>query len=117
MLRLAEDDSAPAEGSASWGGQSALDLYPGLRRLQSGSHAKPGRRSSGDVTRSRSVSVRASLTLEAEATKTPEITPLDIVHDEKQKEKHAKHQFFRSLLFTWTGRAKIQLHLGSLCPT
>ncbi len=31
-------------------------------------------------------------------TKTPEIKPFDIVNDEKQKEKHAAHQFFRSLL-------------------
>ena len=51
MLRLAEDDRADAEGAASWGVQSALDLYPRLRGLQSGAHAKPGRRSSGGVSR------------------------------------------------------------------
>ena len=40
--------------------QSALDIYPGLRRLQSGAHAKPGRRSFGGVSRGRRVSDRAS---------------------------------------------------------
>ena len=60
MLRLAEDDRAHAEGSASWGWQSALDLYSRLRRLQSGAHAKPGRRGSGGVSRGRRVSVTAS---------------------------------------------------------
>jgi len=36
--------------------------------------------------------------LDPRAIKTPEIKPFDIVNDEKQKEKHAAHQFFRSLL-------------------
>ena len=60
MLRLAEDDCADAEGAASRSLQSGLDLYLRLRRLQSGAHAKPGRRSSGGVSRGRRVSSGAS---------------------------------------------------------
>ncbi len=39
MFRLAEDRRADGEGAASRGEQSALDIYSGLRRLQSGAHA------------------------------------------------------------------------------
>jgi Transposase DDE domain len=42
------------------GKQSALDIYPRVRRLQSGANAKPDRRSSGGVSRSRGVSPAAS---------------------------------------------------------
>ena|SRR6266568_2122578 len=42
------------------GGQSALDIYLRLRRLQSGAHAKPGGRSTGGVSRGRRVSPAAS---------------------------------------------------------
>jgi hypothetical protein len=52
--------SAHAEGSASRGEQSALDLYSGLRGLQLGANAKPGRRSSGGLSRGRRVSLTAS---------------------------------------------------------
>jgi hypothetical protein len=76
MLRLVENDSADAEGSTSLGEQSTLDLYPRLRRLQSGARAKPGCRSSGGISRDRRVSPGA---LEPETTKTPEIKPLDII--------------------------------------
>jgi hypothetical protein len=97
MLWLAEDDRAHGQGSASRGEQSALDIYPRLRRLQSGAHAKPGRRSSGGV-RSEPRCVSSRIELEAEATKTPEIKPFNIVNDEQQKEKPASNQFFGSLL-------------------
>jgi len=36
--------------------------------------------------------------LDREAQKTPEINPLDITHDKKQKEKRRVDQFFSSLL-------------------
>jgi hypothetical protein len=42
--------------------------------------------------------VFSNIELEPRATKTPEIKPFDIIHDEQQKEKHAASQFFRSLL-------------------
>ena len=95
MFRLAEDNSAHAEGSASRGGQSALDIYPRLCRLQSGANAKPDRRSSG---KSQSRCVSGSIELEPEATKTPEIKPLNLINDEQYKEEPAANQFFRSLV-------------------
>ena len=97
MLRLAEDDCADAEGAASRRLQSGLDFYLRLRRLQSGAHAKPDRRSSGGVSPGRRVSAGAS-ELDSEGHKTPEIKPFDISNHEKQKEKHAANQFFSSLL-------------------
>ena len=51
MLWLVEDDCADAESASPWGLQSGLDLYLRLRGLQSGAHAKLGRRSSGGVSR------------------------------------------------------------------
>src|SRR6187200_2765733 len=68
MLRLAEDHCAPEKGAPSRGVQSTLDLYSRLRRLQSGAHAKSGRRSSGGISRGRSVS-RPSLISALEAEK------------------------------------------------
>jgi len=59
MFRLAEDDRAHAQAAASWSLQSELGLYPGLRRLQSGTHAKSEHCSSG-VSRGQSVSRVAS---------------------------------------------------------
>ena len=97
MLRLAEDDRADAQGAPSRGVQSALDFYLRLRRLQSGAHAKSGRRSFGGVSRGRSVSAGA-LQAQPPAGKTPKIDLFDTVNDEKQKEKHAASQFFSSLL-------------------
>jgi len=46
MFRLAEDRRPDAQGAPSRAVQSPLDLYPCLRCLQSGAHAKSGRRSS-----------------------------------------------------------------------
>ena len=97
MLRLAEDNCADAEGAASRSLQSALDLHSGVRGLQSGAHAKPGRSSSSGVTQNRGVVFR-SMELNPEDTKTPEITLFEIINDEKRKENHVKDQFFRSLL-------------------
>jgi len=59
----AEDDSVAAEGSASRTAQSALDLYPCLRRLRSGTPAKPAVQ-----TASTSVSRRIELEPTMEAT-------------------------------------------------
>jgi Phage integrase, N-terminal SAM-like domain len=59
VLRLAEDDCPNAQGAPSRSLQSALDFCSGLRRLQSGAHAKSGRRSSGGVSPGRSVSFGA----------------------------------------------------------
>jgi hypothetical protein len=42
--------------------------------------------------------VSSSIELEAQATKTPELKPFDIINDERQKEKHAANQFFSGLL-------------------
>ena len=61
--------------------KSALDFHPRVRRLQSGAHAKPGRRSSGGVSRGRSVSAELGVSLRT--TKTPKIKPVDIAKDEK----------------------------------
>jgi hypothetical protein len=72
-------------------------FYPGLCRLQSGAHAKPGSRNSRGG-KSRPTCRSSNIELEAEATKAPEIKPFDIINDEQQKEKHAANQFFSSLL-------------------
>ena len=53
--------------------------------------------SSGGVSR-RPTCVSCSIELEPEATKTPKVELFDISNDEQQKEKHAAHQFFSSLL-------------------
>jgi len=50
--------------------------------------------------KARPTCVFGSIELEAEATKTPEIKPFDIINDEQQNEKHAANQFFSSLLVT-----------------
>jgi hypothetical protein len=42
--------------------------------------------------------VSRGIELEPEATKEPGNKPFDIINDEQQKEKHAAHQFFSSLL-------------------
>ena len=55
MFRLAQDGRTPEEGALSRGVQSALGFYSRLRRLQSGAHAKSGRRSPSGVSRSRSL--------------------------------------------------------------
>ena len=96
MLRLAEDDSAHAEGSPSRGVQSALDLYPRLRRLQSGAHAKLDHRIWGRVSPDRAVF--AAAWSQNQRPHKPEIQAFDIINDEQQKEKHAANQFFSSLL-------------------
>src|SRR6187549_2958376 len=108
MLRLAEDHCAPEKGAPSRGVQSTLDLYSRLRRLQSGAHAKSGRRSSGGISRGRSVS-RPSLISALEAEKyrqsrssTPSTT--------KQKDKTCCESIFQqpARLLDWqTGRLLI----------
>jgi acetyltransferase-like isoleucine patch superfamily enzyme len=50
------------------------------------------------VVKSGPTCVSGSIELEAEAKKTLEIGPFDIINDEQQKEKHAANQFFSSLL-------------------
>src|ERR1700678_2702891 len=97
MLRLSEDDSADAQGSTLRGEQSGLDIYAGLRRPQSGTHANPSRRSSGGESWG-PTGVSRSIELEPEATKAPENELFDIINDDQQKEKHAANQFFSSLL-------------------
>ena len=102
MLRLAEDDRADAKGSASRGEQSALDIYPRLRRLQSGAHAKLDHRSWGRVSQDRAVS--AAAWSQNQRPHKPEMQAFDIINDEQQKEKHAANQFFRSLLEVYAHR-------------
>jgi hypothetical protein len=94
---LAEDDSAHAEGSASGGGQSALDFYSGLRRPQSGSNATSGRRRSSGVSRSRDVSPARS-SYKQRPHKHLKSNCSTSSNDERQKEKSAANQFFSSLL-------------------
>ena len=97
MLRLAEDDCSAAQGAASRGVKSALDLYPGLRCLQSSAHAKLSHRSSGGISRGPKC-VSSGIKLEPKATRTPTSKLFDIRNDQKQKEKLAANQFFSSLL-------------------
>ena len=97
MLRLAEDDCPDAQGAASRSVPSGLAFHLRLRRLQPGAHAESGPRGSSGVSPGPTC-VRNRIELEPKATRVPEINPFDIIHDEKQKEKHAADQFFRSLL-------------------
>ena len=80
-LRLAEDHRAHAQGAPSRGVQSALDLYPRLRRLQSGAHTKSHRRSSGRVSRGRIV-LRAT-NFDPEAATIPSNTLSESIIDEE----------------------------------
>jgi hypothetical protein len=72
---------------------SGLDLHLRLCRLQSGAHAQPGHRRSGGVSRRKCVSGTTW-------NETPghEIRPSSTVENQKWKENHAAHRFFRSLL-------------------
>jgi hypothetical protein len=70
---------------------------PGLCRLQSGTNAKPGGRSSGDVSRGGGVSPAAS-SEKPRPQKHRKSKPFDIINDEQRKEEPAASQFFSSLL-------------------
>src|SRR5450755_104544 len=61
MFWLAEDGGGAAQSAAPRSGQSGVDFHLRLRRLQSGAHAKSGGRSSGGVSRGRSVSAGSEI--------------------------------------------------------
>src|ERR1019366_1836492 len=97
MLRLAEDDSAAAQGAAPGSLQSGLDLYLRLCGLQPGAHAESGGRSFSGVSRGPKC-VRQCMELDQKGSPPSESSTRNITNDEKQKENCAADQFFSSLL-------------------
>ncbi len=100
MLRVAEDYRAFAQGASSRGFKSPLDLYSRLRRLQSGAHAKFGRRRSTRVG-PRPQCVLREIKFIPEASKRPQNTLSDSIIDEKnryRKKNSSQSHFFSSLL-------------------